>query len=181
MQDEKTLLEAVGSLDKEALGEVFDEYAPILYKYLLRLGLGPQEADQSVGDVFARLLEKVAEGKGPRTNLRAYLFQTAYHLVVDRSRAGKRVAPLEIAESAEGETKSIPAQAEEAMQIEALSAAMEHLSDDQRNVVVLRFQEGFSLKETAKIVGKNVNAVKALQNRGVNKLRDVMNPGKEGE
>jgi RNA polymerase sigma-70 factor (ECF subfamily) len=181
MRDEKTLLDAVGSMDKEALGEVFDEYAPILYKYMLRLGLGQQEADHSVGDVFARLLEKVAEGKGPRTNLRAYLFQTAYHLVVDRSRARKRVAPLEIAESAEGETKSIPAQAEETMQIEALSAAMEHLSDDQRNVIVLRFQEGFSLKETAEIVGKNVNAVKALQNRGVNKLRDVMNSGNEGE
>lgn len=181
MRDEKTLLEAVASLDQEALEQVFDEYAPILYKYLLRLGLGPQEADQSVGDVFARLLEKVAEGKGPRTNLRSYLFQTAYHLVVDRSRARKRVAPLEIAESAEGETKSIPAQTEEALLLETLSAAMEHLSDDQRDVIVLRFQEGFSLKETAKIVGKNVNAVKALQNRGVNKLREVMNSMDEGE
>lgn len=174
MQDENTFLDAAGSLDKEALGGIFDEYAPILYKYLLRLGQGPQEADQAVGDVFARLLEKISEGKGPRTNLRSYLFQIAYHLVVDRSRDGKRAAPLEVAESVEGETKSVQAQTEENMLLETLSVAMEQLSDEQRNVIVLRFQEGFSLKETAEIVGKNVNAVKALQNRGVNKLREAM-------
>ena len=48
------------------------------------------------------------------------------------------------------------------------------LTEDQRNVIVLRFQEEFSLKETAEIVGKNVNAVKALQNRGIQKLRQVL-------
>jgi len=174
MQDENTFLDSDGSLDKEALGGVFDDYAPILYKYLLRLGQGPQEADQAVGDVFARLLEKISEGKGPRTNLRAYLFQIAYHLVVDRSRDGKRAAPLDVAESVEGETKSVQAQSEENMLLETLSVAMEQLSDEQRNVIVLRFQEEFSLKETAEIIGKNVNAVKALQNRGVNKLREAM-------
>jgi len=168
------LLEAVGSLDKDALESIFDEYAPILYKYLLRLGLGSQEADQIVGDVFARLLEKISEGKGPRTNLRAYLFQTAYHLVVDESRDKKRAAPLEVAETVEGESKSVQAQTEEKMLLETLSAAMEQLTEEQRSVIVLRFQEGFSLKETAEIIGKKLNAVKALQNRGVNKLREAM-------
>ena len=41
-------------------------------------------------------------------------------------------------------------------------------------MIVLRFQEDFSLKETAEIIGKNVNAVKALQNRGIDKLRQAM-------
>ena len=41
-------------------------------------------------------------------------------------------------------------------------------------MIVLRFQEGFSLKETAEIVGKKVNAVKALQNRAMSRLRDAL-------
>jgi RNA polymerase sigma-70 factor (ECF subfamily) len=68
------------------------------------------------------------------------------------------------------------------MLLEKLLTTMEcELTNEQRNVLVLRFQEEFSLKETAEIVGKNVNAVKALQNRGINKLRDVLGSEHGGE
>jgi len=180
MQDETAVLAAASSLDKDALASIFDEYAPAIYKYLLRLGVNSQEADQLAGDVFARLLDKFAEGKGPNNNLRSYLFQTAYHLVVDQSRERQRVAPIEVADSISEETEPVQARAEETMLLERISMAMEQeLTEDQRNVIVLRFQEEFSLKETAEIIGKNVNAVKALQNRGIQKLRQVMSRSDE--
>jgi len=179
IKDETTLIEAISSLDQEALEAVFEEYAPAIYKYLLRLGQGSQEADQIVGDVFVRLLEKLSQGKGPQKNLRSYLFQTAYHLVVDHSRDRKRAAPLEVAEiepdTVKKETMSVQAQTEEALLLETLSSAIEsELTEEQRVVIVLRFQEGFSLKETAEIVDKKVNAVKALQNRAMNRLREAL-------
>jgi len=178
MKDESAVLAAASSLDQDALAEIFDEYAPAIYKYLLRLGVSSQEADQTAGDVFARLLDKFAEGKGPRKNLRSYLFQIAYHLVIDESREMKRSTPLEVAESVSDDMAPVQSLAEENMLLEKISMTMEReLTDEQRNVLVLRFQEEFSLKETAEIVGKNVNAVKALQNRGINKLREAM--GKE--
>jgi RNA polymerase sigma-70 factor (ECF subfamily) len=180
MKDETAVLAAASSLDKDALASIFDEYAPAIYKYLLRLGINSQEADQLAGDVFARLLDKFAEGKGPNNNLRSYLFQTAYHLVVDQSRERQRVAPIEVADSISEETEPVQARAEETMLLERISMAMEQeLTEDQRNVIVLRFQEEFSLKETAEIIGKNVNAVKALQNRGIQKLRQVMSRSDE--
>lgn len=175
MKDENAVINAASSLDPEALEGIFDEYAPALYKYLLRYGLGPQEADQTVGDVFVRVLEKISEGKGPQTNLRSYLFQIAYHLVVDQARDRQRAAPLEVAETVKQDMKPIHSQAEEKMLLETLSTVMqEELNEEQRNVLILRFQEEFSLKETAEIIGKNVNAVKALQFRAVNKLREAM-------
>jgi RNA polymerase sigma factor (sigma-70 family) len=45
------------------------------------------------------------------------------------------------------------------------------LSEIQQHVIILRFLEGFSLGETAAIVGKKVNNVKIIQNRGITKLR----------
>jgi RNA polymerase sigma-70 factor (ECF subfamily) len=180
MKDESAVLAAANSLDQVALATIFEEYAPAIYKYLLRLGINSQEADQLAGDVFARLLDKFAEGKGPNNNLRSYLFQTAYHLVVDQSRERQRVAPIEVADSISEETEPVQARAEETMLLERISMAMEQeLTEDQRNVIVLRFQEEFSLKETAEIIGKNVNAVKALQNRGIQKLRQVMSRSDE--
>jgi RNA polymerase sigma-70 factor, ECF subfamily len=175
MMEESAVITAARSLDRDALAAIFEDYAPAIYKYLLRLGVYPLEADQVVGDVFARLLEKLAEGKGPRTNLRSYLFQTAYHLVVDHARDRQRNAPLEVVDTFTEEKQPVQAQTEEKMLLDTLASAMEHeLTEDQRNVLVLRFQEEFSLQETADIIGKNVNAVKALQNRGINKLREVL-------
>lgn len=182
MKDEIALIQAARSLDPEALTEIFEEYAPALYKYLLRLGTNSQGADQIVGDVFARLLEKLSEGKGPEKNLRSYLFQVAYHLVVDDSRDRHRITVLDVAETVKEDVKPVQAQAEENMLLEKVSTAMErYLTEDQRNVLVLRFQEEFSIKETAEIIGKNVNAVKALQNRGINSLREALRRENEGE
>jgi RNA polymerase sigma-70 factor (ECF subfamily) len=181
-KDETALIKAARSLDSEALTEIFEEYAPALFKYLLRLGVNAQEADQLVGDVFARLLEKVSEGKGPEKNLRSYLFQISYHLVVDDSRDRQRITGLDAADTIKEDVKPVQAQAEEKMLLDKVSMAMkDHLTDDQRNVLVLRFQEDFSLKETAEIIGKNVNAVKALQNRAINSLRYALSRENGGE
>lgn len=176
--DSVALLKAAQKLDEAALTMIFDEYAPAIYKYVLRLSHDPIEADNIVGDVFSQLLEQFAAGKGPRTNLRSYLYQTAYHLVVDHSRDSKHTAPLEVAvnmQDRRGRTVPTHTQIEERVLMEALVSAMNsELTDDQRHVIILRFLEDFSLKETAQIVGKEVNNVKVIQNRGISKLRKAL-------
>ncbi|MEP0806456.1 MAG: sigma-70 family RNA polymerase sigma factor [Chloroflexota bacterium] len=177
MNDGVTLLKAAQKLDEEALTAIFDSYAPAIYKYALRLCHDPIEADNIVGDVFSQLLEQFANGKGPRTNLRSYLYQTAYHLVVDRSRDNKHTAPLEVAINLQEKERTVPTatQIEERVLMEALVSAMNsELTEDQRHVIILRFLEDFSLKETAQIIGKEVNNVKVIQNRGIAKLRKAL-------
>lgn len=177
MNDGVTLLKAAQKLDEEALTAIFDSFAPAIYKYALRLCHDPIEADNIVGDVFSQLLEQFASGRGPRTNLRSYLYQTAYHLVVDRSRENKHTAPLEVAINMQERERTVPTatQIEERVLMEALVTAMNsELTDDQRHVIILRFLEDFSLKETAQIIGKEVNNVKVIQNRGIAKLRKAL-------
>lgn len=177
MNDGVTLLKAAQKLDEEALTAIFDSFAPAIYKYALRLCHDPIEADNIVGDVFSQLLEQFASGKGPRTNLRSYLYQTAYHLVVDHSRENKHTAPLEVAINMQEPGRTVPTatQIEERVLMEALVTAMNsELTDDQRHVIILRFLEDFSLKETAQIIGKEVNNVKVIQNRGIAKLRKAL-------
>jgi RNA polymerase sigma-70 factor (ECF subfamily) len=176
IKDGVALLKAAQKLDEDALTAIFDEFAPAIYKYTLRLCHDPIVADNIVGDVFAQLLEQFAAGKGPRTNLRSYLYQTAYHLVVDRSRYNQHTAPLEIAvDMNEKGQQSTQTQIEERVLMEALVSAMNaELTEDQRHVVILRFLEDFSLKETAEIIGKDVNNIKVIQNRGIAKLRKAL-------
>ena len=174
MDDDAALLRAARQMDHEALVTVFDRYAPALYKYARRLTGDCAEADDIVGDVFTLLLKHLKEGKGPRDNLRSYLYQVAYHKVVDHARERKHLTPVE-SEMDLGSGESLPSQHEHQEEMDAVEAIiLNQLTEDQRHVIVLRFIEDFSIKETAEITGKDANNVKIIQNRAITRLRQVL-------
>jgi RNA polymerase sigma-70 factor, ECF subfamily len=175
MRTELPLLEAARNMDKEALIEIFDLYSSALYNYALRLCNDPLRADHIVGDVFAKLLDQLSSGNGPSTNLRSYLYETTYHLIVDEARYSYREAPLEVMDFLGQDGNSSAVNLENRMLFDAIIVAIrKHLTADQRHVIILRFLEGFSLRETADIMGKQVYNVKVIQNRGVAKIRKAL-------
>jgi RNA polymerase sigma-70 factor (ECF subfamily) len=175
MEAEITLLEAARSMNQEALVAIFDLYSAPLYNYALRLCNDHLAADNVVGDVFAKFLDQLAAGKGPNTNLRSYLYQTTYHLIIDEARFSHREAPLEVVDYVQGNGRTPFTGLENRILLDALVMAIRNdLTEDQRHVIVLRFLEGFSLRETADIIGKQVYNVKVIQNRGIAKLRKVL-------
>ena len=86
MEADTTLLLAARRMDREALAQIFDLYVYALYKYAVNLCHDPWLADHIVGNVFAKLLDQLSCGKGPTTNLRSYLFESTYHLIIDEAR-----------------------------------------------------------------------------------------------
>jgi RNA polymerase sigma-70 factor (ECF subfamily) len=177
MSELADLLRAARKLDKEALTKIFDLYSPALYKFISRLVHDPVQADRIVADVFVRLVEEFAVGQGPRASIRPYLYQVAYRLVVERFRDSHPHSSLEVAiRTADKEnTGAAEVQNGERAMLEALLVTLNtELSEDQRIVVILRFLEDFSLKETAEIIGKDVNNVKVIQTRGIAKLKKAM-------
>jgi RNA polymerase sigma-70 factor, ECF subfamily len=179
MQNRDTLLRAVRRMDGEALAQSFDLYAPGIYKYAFRHCRNPWAADEIVGEVFARLLEHLSHGQGPVANLRSYLFEIASHQVVDEVRSVKRTAPLEAVEFTAHEGISLHMNVENRIVFEPILRAIKNdLTDYQRHVVILRFFEGFSMRDTARILGKSEKHVKAAQNRAIVKLRKVLDDEK---
>lgn len=174
-ETESSLLEAARAMNKDALVKIFDMYSRSLFNYALRLCNDPLTADYIVGDVFAKLLEQLSVGKGPSTNLRSYLYETAYHLIVDESRHFNRQTPLEDVDSQYQNEQSTFINFENQMLFQnVMMAIRNHLTRDQRHVIILRFLEGFSLMETAAIIGKEVSHVKVIQNRAISTLRRVL-------
>lgn len=177
MSELADLIKAARNLDQNALGTIFDLYSPALYKFISRLIHDPVLSDQLVADVFVQFVEELGAGRGPRTSIRPYLYQIAYRLVVDRSRDLHPHSSLEVAIRTRETEESEPAQTQrdERLMMEALLSTMNtQLSEDQRIVIILRFLEEFSLKETAEIIGKDVNNVKVIQTRGLARLKKAM-------
>lgn len=172
METDATLLNAARKMDEAALIEIFDRYASALYNYAFRLCSDPVVADQIVGDVFAKLLEQLSMGNGPTTNLRSYLYETTYHRLIDETRYLQRRVPLEVADWFHHGSDSAFLQLEDQIIFEQIVKAIRHeLTDDQRHVIILRFMEEFSLRETAAIMGKTVDHIKVIQNRAIAALR----------
>lgn len=172
METDHKLLITARTMDKDALVKIFDLYSSALFNYALRLCDDPLLADQIVGDVFAKLLEQLAAGNGPTANLRSYLYETTYHLIIDEARSSQRKAPLEAAATLGGDAQPVFLMVEEQLAfIQILQAIQHDLTTDQRHVIVLRFVEQFSLRETAHIMGKSVEHVKVIQNRAIAALR----------
>lgn len=175
MENDSTLLNAARMMNKEALVKIFDLYSFALFNYAARLCGDPVVADHIVGDVFAKLLEQLSAGNGPRTNLRSYLYETTYHLIIDETRYLKRRAPLEVAALLQYEPESASTRVDDHIVFQQILHAMQNeLTNDQRHVIILRFLEEFSLRETAAIMGKSVNHVKVIQNRALTALRTAM-------
>ena len=172
---EMALLESARAMNRDALVEIFDTYSPALYSYAYRLCNDSLLADYIVGDVFAKLVEQFSMGRGPNMNLRSYLYEMTYHVIVDQARTAHREVTLESAEFLYRDTRSAFTALENQILLETIMRAIRNeLTELQRHVIILRFLEGFSLRETATIVKKEVNYVKVIQNRAITTLRKVL-------
>jgi RNA polymerase sigma-70 factor (ECF subfamily) len=175
LKTDPPLVDSARQMNAEALTKVFDQYARPLYNYALRLCSDPIVADGIVGDVFAKLLDQLSNGHGPSSNLRSYLYEIAYHLVVDYSRSSRRKVSFDGIDAFRYDNSSLYVNFEDHLLFEKVMLAVRNeLTREQRHVIILRFLEGFSVRETASIIGKQVGHVKVIQNRAVAKLRKAM-------
>jgi len=179
METDRSLLEAARRMDQRALVTIFDRYAVELYNYVLRLFYDPNEADNVVGEVFSNFLDQLSNGRDTRSDLRSHLYKLTYSLIAEGPQFSQRESALEFAilqpDKGNGQHPAIEDSENKLLLEKVLLAIKNHMTKEQRHVIVLRFLEGFSLRETAEIIGKNVSNVRALQNRGIANVRKVLN------
>jgi len=173
METDNRPLAAARNIDWDALTGAFEQYTPALYNYVLRLCNNPATADQIVDDAFAKLKEHLSTGKVPKANVRLFLYKMVYHLIVNNRRFSYRSGLIEVIDLRNGDTTSI-SDGNRVLLDAVLRAILIDLTEDQRHVIILRFMEGFRVKETAAILGKTVANVKVIQNRAMATLRKAL-------
>jgi RNA polymerase sigma-70 factor (ECF subfamily) len=178
---QETLLSRVRQWDEESLAQVYDEYAPAMYRYAYRLTGHRETAEEVVSDTFHRFLVSLKNGGGPQSNLSAWLYRVAHNVVIDRwrRRSVQEETPLDEASGISTMDHSLERVAR-LENVERIRGALRLLTPLQQQVVVLRFLEGMSYREVADVIERDINAVKALQHRAVNSLRRILGEGDEG-
>lgn len=160
-------LDALRSLDPQAIGVVYDRYYPDVYRFVRYRLNDETTAEDIASEVFIRLLEAVKAGHPPATSLKAWLLGTASHIVTDHFRQSYRRPTDELPETLPDDRPSPTVDVEQRERERNLKTAMSKLTEEQQNVLTLRFGQGYSLEETANFLKKNINAVKQLQLRAL--------------
>ncbi len=157
--------------DAVAFDSLYGRFRQIVFRFLYYRVGETAGAEDLTSDVFMRVARALPGYRRQRASFQAWLLQIARNLAIDhyrRSRARPQ-SPLDEGLATAGD--ELEQVAEQRLTHERLRGALGDITEEQREVVVLRFVAGCSTAEVAAIVGKSETAVKALQRRGLEALR----------
>jgi RNA polymerase sigma-70 factor (ECF subfamily) len=164
-------LDGLQKLDSQVIGAVYDRYFSDVYRFVFYRISNEQVAEDIASDVFVRLLEAVQKRRGPQSNIKGWLLATASHAVADHLRKVYRRPTEVLSEAMPDHGSSLTDEINYRQQSDSVRQAYAQLTQDQQNVLALRYGSGYSLEETATVMQKNINAVKALQFRALQALQ----------
>jgi len=169
--NEPDVLNGLRNLDSQSIGAIYDQYFSEVYRYVRYRMNDDTVAEDIASDVFVRLLEASQKGQGPQTNLKGWLIATASNAVNDHLRRQYRRPTEALSDAMPDGNTNISAEVDLREQNRAVQQAYAQLTSEQQHVLALRFNQGYSLEETALYMKKKVNAVKALQFRALAALQ----------
>ena len=158
---------------------LFDDLRAPLRRYLMFLGLSPEDADDGVQETFLRL-HKHIQARGDQANLRGWVFQVARNLVRDRSKSSWRrlIKRADNSPASLATIKDSRSNPEDRLLIQErlswLRSAMERLSPQQAECLRLR-AAGLRYREIAEVMGIGISAVGELVQRGMHRLTEDFN------
>lgn len=161
--------------DRESLGRIFDLFHLPVYRYVLaRIGSAP-DAEDIAAETFVGAFAGIGRFRWQGVPFEAWLFRIARSKIADHQRSARRRSPTsdidavapELLPHGDDVAVEVVRRDEQRMAL----AAMRRLSQDQQNVLALRFFAGLTLHEAAQALGRSTSAVKQLQFRAVGRLR----------
>jgi RNA polymerase sigma-70 factor, ECF subfamily len=166
------LVRRVRANEPHAFDELYARYSPRVYGYLFRrLNGNVEEAEDLTADVFIRVYEKIDAFQSQGAPFSAWVFRIAHNRLIDTIRRRPRQVQVGLDEAPELAAEPAFGEIDQQLSLEQITAGLARLTNEQRQVIVLRFLEGRSLAETALVVSRNEDAVKKLQARGLAALR----------
>src|ERR1044071_3101345 len=150
------LVRRVRANDPEAFDELYARYSPRVFGYLFqRLNGNAEEAEDLTADVFTKVYEKIDGFQPQGAPLSAWVFRIAHNRLIDSVRRRPRATQVGLDEAPEVAAGPVFGDVEQHVTLDQIKVGLAQLTNEQRQVIVLRFLEGKSLSETAAIVGRS--------------------------
>ena len=162
--------------DAEAFGELYQAHLDAIYRYIyFRVG-DVHDAEDLTEQAFMKAWEAMSDYRPRGHPFTSWVYRIAHNLVVDYHRRRKPVQVMESASQLDrtGEPLASLEQVIAAEEATALSRAIRQLSEEQQQVIVLRFIEGMRHAQVARVMGKSEGACRMIEYRALIALHQIL-------
>ena len=160
--------------DSAAMTELYEHYRSRIYGYLFYRVGDTHQAEDLTAEVFLRVVEKLPGYRFQAIPFQAWLFQIARNLAIDHYRKTNAHPMVELDANLITNHESPEQATERSMIARQLKQALERLTTEQCDVIVLRFLVGMPVQQVAETLNKSEGSVKALQARGLEALHRML-------
>jgi RNA polymerase sigma-70 factor (ECF subfamily) len=162
--------------DREAFGDLYELYLEELYRYVFYRINHKEDTEDLTEQVFLRAWASLPGYRG-EVPFKSWIYRIARNAVVDHYRARKpEVALEEQALPVDGDNHPQElALAQETREL--LAEAISRLSALHQDVLIMRFINGLSTEETARILERNVGTIRVLQHRALKGMKSYLVAG----
>jgi RNA polymerase sigma-70 factor (ECF subfamily) len=172
--DEETLDRLVAEAQRgntQAFGRIFDEYSGPIYRFIASRVNHPSDAEDLTQLVFVKALEALPRYEARGIPFGGWLFRLARNAIIDQIRTRRDHLSLVAVTTRESDETGPEAMADLHDDLDRVAEALAELTDDQREVIELRFFAGLSVAETAEAMGRHDGTIRGLQFRAIAALR----------
>ena len=161
--------------DQAAFATLYDSYMDRVYRHVYYRVSNQIDAEDITQEVFIRAWKAINKYKRTGAPFVTWLLAIAHNLIVDHYRARKNLVSLEEAEASSQTAEASPeAMAEASLTKDYVRRAVLKLKGEKQRVILMRFIDGLSYGEIAKVLNKSEGAVRVIQCRALNDLKHML-------
>ena len=179
--DDAELVKRLQGYDAEAVSEVVTHHGAALHRYAAAIVGDHHLAEDIVSETYLRMLEHIATYAYTGAPFRAWLYRIAHNLAINTIRRERPIAGEEalaqIVTPGDDPEQAIQQGEEHA----ALRQALLTLTEEQQQVLLLRFVFEQSIAEVARALQKTEGSVKQLQFRGLRSLARLLRRAEDSD
>ena len=163
--------------DSQAFGRLYEMYFTPVYRFIWLRVREKELADDLAQTVFLKVYEAISQVKDKAGSPLAYFFTVARNTVIDHWRKKKEVLIRQEEDVWINIPDKAPGPAEQLGRKESANRVLEsldHLSDDQREIIILKFINQLSNKEISELTQRTEDAIRQTQCRALKSLRQII-------
>ena len=178
LSDEELVKQIVADNDPMLFGKLYDRYAKLVYNKCYGFAKSEDEAEDLTQDVFLQLFIKLRTFKG-KSKFSTWLYSFTYNFCVNYVNRNKQLKirdkSVQVESSEYKLTEEVPDESLFEMKADKLKKCLEIISAEERSILLLKYQDGASIKELVNLLDIGESAVKMRLKRAKERLLEIYN------
>lgn len=182
IESEDNLIRRVQKGERECFGHLYDQYMSKIYRYVLMKVSNVSEAEDLTHEVFVSAFENLRGYRPKGYPFSTWLYHIARNKVIDYYRTHKIHVNFEnIDENVFKVVGAVEQGVDLNINFGRVKSAMLKLSEDHQDILIMRFIDDLSPKEIAQALDKTEGAVRLMQHRALQNLRELLKDSDLGQ